>query len=149
MFDAPDRQLVGVAGVARVRGVALPVLDGEPVLDLMLLGVIQPDAEDVGVDELVDALVERAGDRIDVERRGELAANGGQPLDVLLAFGLRPGERFGCLGAQPRLGELGALTLLAGHLAALDPIDGEDEQSGEQAGIRRTPTRCDTTAAGW
>ena len=108
MLDAPDRQLVrGRVVSARVRRVALALLDRQPVFDLLLLRVIEPDAEDVGVGELVDALVELAEDRVEVERRGDLAADLAQQLDVLLAFALGARQRFGRLGAQPRLGELG------------------------------------------
>ena len=55
-----------------------------------LFGMVEPDAEDVGVGELVDALVELAEDRVEVERRGDLAADLAQQLDVLLALALGP-----------------------------------------------------------
>ena len=69
VLDAPHRQLVAVRRVAGVGRVALALLDRQPVLDLLALGVIQPDAEHVGVGELVHALVELAEDRVEVERR--------------------------------------------------------------------------------
>ena len=58
-----------IARVARVRRVALALLDRQAVLDLVALGVIEADAEHLGVGELVDVLVQPAEDRVDVERR--------------------------------------------------------------------------------
>ena len=80
-----------------VRRVALALLDRQAVLDLLFLRVIEPHAEHVGVGELIDALVELAEDRVEVERRGDLAADFAEQLDVLLAFALRPRQRLGRL----------------------------------------------------
>ena len=115
----------------------------------LALGVIQADAEDVGVGELVHALVERAEDRLEVERGGDLAADLAEQLDVALAFALGPRERLGGLGAQPGLGELRALALLGRRSRRrCNAIDGEDRPARAAPGSRRTPTRCGTTAAG-
>ena len=99
--------------------VALALLDRQAVLDLVALGMVEADAEDIRVGELVDALVELAEDRVEVERGGDLAADLAQQLDLLLAFALGSRQRFGGLGAQPRLGELRPLALLADDAAAL------------------------------
>ena len=128
MLDAPHRQLVGVGRVAGVRRVALALLDGQPVLDLLELGVVQADAEHVGVDQLVDPLVELAEDGLEVERGGELAADVAEQLDVLLALALGPGQDLGGLGAQLGLGELRPLALLADQAPALESIGAEERQ---------------------
>ena len=95
MLDAPDGELVLVRRVPRVRRVALALLDGEAVLDLLLLGVVEPHAEHGGVGELVHALVEPEEDGVEVERRGDLLADVAQQLDVrhALAFGRGPASR--------------------------------------------------------
>ncbi len=67
VLDAPDRELVAIPGVPRVRRIALAALDREPVLDLLAVLMVQPHAEDVGGHELIDAFVQRAEDRLDVE----------------------------------------------------------------------------------
>ena len=123
--------------LARVRRVALALLDGQPVLDLVALRVVQADAEHVGVGELVHALVELAEDRLEVERRGDLAPDVAQQLDVLLALALGPGQLLGGLGAEPRLGELRALALLADDPPALHAVHAEDAGQAQQqvAGI--------------
>ena len=126
----------------------MPCLDRQAVLDLLPVRMIEPDAEHVGVGELVDALVELAEDRVEVERRRDLTADVAQQLDVLLALALRSRQRFGRLGAEPRLGELRALALLADHPAALDAVDTDRRESGAARRPRHTPTTCDTTAAG-
>ena len=50
--------------------------------------MVEADAEHVRVRELVDAFVDLAEDRVEVERRGDLAADLAEQLDVLLAFAL-------------------------------------------------------------
>ena len=112
-----------IGRVARVRRVALALLDGQPVLDLVALGMIEPDAEHVGVGELVHALVELAEDGVEVERRGDLAADLAQQLDVLLALALGARQRLGGFGAQLRFGELRALAFLADHAPALHAVE--------------------------
>ena len=114
-----------VGRVARVRRVALALLDRQPVLDLLPVGVIQADAEDIGIGELVHALVELAEDGVEVERRGDLAADLAEQLDVLLAVAFGTGKRFGGLGPQPCLGKLRPLPLLADDSAALQAARAE------------------------
>ena len=128
MLDAPHRQLVGVGRVAGVRRVALARFDGQPVFDLLELGVVQPDAEHVGVHQLVDPLVELAEDGLEVERGGDLAADVAEQLDVLLALALGPGQDLGGLGAQLGLGQLRPLALLADESPALESIEAEERQ---------------------
>ena len=128
MLDAPHGQLVGVARVAGVRRVALARSIASRYSISLALGVVQPDAEHVGVGQLVDALVELAEDGVEVERGGDLAADLAEQLDVLLALALGPGQRFGGLGAQPGLGELRALALLADQAPALHASGAEERQ---------------------
>ena len=123
VFHAPDRQLVVVRRRPGVRRVALALLDRQAVLDLLFLRVIQPDAEDVGVGELVDPFVELAEDRVEVERRGDLTADLAEQLDVLLAFALRPRQRLGGFGAQLRFRKPRSLALLAHQAIPLQPVD--------------------------
>ena len=153
VLDAPHRQLVGIAGVARVRRVALALLDRQPVLDLLALGMVETDAEDVGVGELVDALVELAEDGVEVERRGDLAADAAQQLDLFLALALGAGQRLGRFGPQPRFGELRPFALFAEQASALETIDADDQAGAEQqiGQIRRpraVPRREDREGVG-
>jgi hypothetical protein len=80
--------------------------------------VIQPDAEHVGVGELVHALVELAEDRLEVERRRDLAADLAQQLDVLLALALRLRERLAGVGRSLASANCGALTFTGDHAAS-------------------------------
>ena len=104
--------------------------------------MIETDTEDVGVGELVDALVELAEDRVEVERGRDLAADVAQQLDVLLAVALGPGQRLGRFGTEPRLGELRPLTLLADHPAALDAGGADRHESGQQQASGVGPPRA-------
>ena len=142
VLDAPDRQLVAVAGVARVRRVALALLDRQLVRDLVAFRVIEADAEHLGIGELVHAVVQLAEDRLEVERRGDLAPDLAQELDVLLAFALGRRQGFGRLGAQLHFGEVGALPLLGDHAGALHAIQAEEEQSGTREIAEIRPPRA-------
>ena len=129
-------------GVARVGRVALALLDRQPVLDLLALGMVEADAEHVRVGQLVHALVELAEDRVEVERRGDLAADLAQQLDVLLALALGPRQRLGGFGAQPRFGELRALALLGDDAPALHAIGRARTSTAEQQVAAVRPPRA-------
>ena len=87
MVDAPDGELILVVGAARVGRVALAVFDGEAVFDEVLFGPVEADAEDAGVDDLVDALVELEEDGVEVERGGDLFADLAEQLDGVFLRG--------------------------------------------------------------
>ena len=95
MVDAPDGELVFVVGGARVGRVALAVFDGEAVFDEVLFGPVEADAEDAGVDNLIDALIELEEDGVEVERGGDLAADLAEHFDGVFLRG-----DFGGLGAD-------------------------------------------------
>ena len=75
VVDAPDGELILVVGAARVRGVALAVFDGQAVFDEVLLRPVEAHAEDAGIHDLVDALVELEQDGVEIERGGDLLAD--------------------------------------------------------------------------
>ena len=148
VLHAPDRQLVAIGGVARVGRVALALLDGQAVFDLVPLRVVEAHPEHVGVGELVDPLVELPEDRVEVEGRGDLAADLAQELDVLLAFAFRAGQGLGRLGAQPGFGELRPFALLGHHAAPLQTVHpghrhGEKGQTGGVGPPGAVPRRQD------
>ena len=135
--------------VARVGRVPLALLDRQAVLDLLLLGMVEADAEHVGVGELVHALVERAEDGVEVERRRDLAPHLAEQLDVLLAFALGARQRLGGFGAQLRFGELRPLAFLGDVTrSARQARDNAEDQHAEHDVAAVRPATCGTTAAG-
>ena len=131
MLDAPDRELIGIGRRAGVGRVPFAALDGELVFDLLLVLVIEADAEDVRRRHLVDAVVEPAENRVEVERRGDFAPHVAQELDLLFPLPLTRRYCFGGLGSKACLVELCAGALLTQHTAALQPLDAKDCQAKE------------------
>ena len=84
VIDAPDGELVLFVGAPRVRCVALSVFDRKAVLDEVLLRSIEADAENAGINDLVDALIEFEQNRIEIERGCNLPADFAQQLDTVL-----------------------------------------------------------------
>jgi hypothetical protein len=115
--------------------------------------LIKADPEDVGVGELVHALVEPAEDGLELERRGDLAADLAEQLDVLLALALGLCQRLGRFGPQLGLGQLGALAFLAEQPPALDAVDGQHQhrRDEDEAAVGRpgaVPRRQDGEGVG-
>ena len=119
MLDAPHRQLIAVGRGSGIGRVALALFDREPILNFLALGMVEADAKHIGVGELVDALVDLAEDRVEVERGCDLAANLAEQLDVALAFALGASELFGSVRAQPDFVDLCAFALARHDAAAL------------------------------
>nr|GEY76804.1 hypothetical protein [Tanacetum cinerariifolium] len=82
MVDAPYRQLVRFEHAARVRRVALALFHRERILDQLLLGMIDADAEHAGVHQRVHLLIQHRHDRFAIEIGGDAAADVGQQRDI-------------------------------------------------------------------
>ena len=125
VFETPDGKLILVARVAGVRRIALAVLNGQSIFNDILLRAVEAHAEDAGVHDLVDPLIELEQDGLQIEGGGDLLADLAEQLDVLLAVVVRLEGLSLCgggFGAQFRLAELGSLALPQDQPAALEPV---------------------------
>ena len=86
VVDTPDGELILVSGAAGVGGVALPILDGQAIFDQVFLRPVEAHAEDAGVHDLVDALIELEQDGVQIQRSRDFLADLAEQLHGLVGL---------------------------------------------------------------
>ena len=119
------------------------------ILDLVAVRMIEPDAEHVGVGELVHAVVELAEDRLEVERRGDLA-----PISLSSSTFFLPSLSVCASDSAASARSLASAncarwrSLATTRSGAARDASAEDQSPHERDVAEHTPTTSGTTAAG-